>query len=75
MTLSKASDLNIHTHPTHTPAHTPHTRKEQANHLNFHFRTMDGILITIKLTEDVPDQKKAKRVIDSRHEYTLLYYM
>ena len=33
-------------------------------------RALVGILITIKLTEDVPDQRKAQRVIDSRHEYT-----
>ena len=33
-------------------------------------KTLDGIMITIKLTEDVPDQGNAQRVIDARHEYT-----
>ena len=32
-------------------------------------RALDGMLITIKLAEDVPDQRNAQRVIDARHEY------
>ena len=62
MILPKASELNT---PPHT--HTPTTHKEQANHLNFHYRTSLGWHID-HLTEDVPDQSKA--LLDARHEYT-----
>ena len=67
MILPKASELKTHTH-THT--HPPHTKNKPTISTSTIARALDGILITIKLTEDVPDQRKAQRVIDSRHEYT-----
>ena len=57
MILPKAAELK--THPTYT-----HPHKEQTDHLNFPGSTstnapaLAGILITIKLREDMPDREK-----------------
>ena len=32
-------------------------------------RTLNGMLITLKLAEDVPDQRNAARVLDARRDY------
>ena len=68
MILPKASELKTHphTHPTHnTP---PHTENKPSISTFTIPRAVDGILLTIKLTEDVTDQRKTQRVIDIRHD-------
>ena len=76
MILPKAFKLKALTHPD-TPPHPHHTHHTQRTNQPSqpplsHEPWMT--LITIKLTEDVPDQRKAQRVIDSKHEYTAWFY-
>ena len=54
-----AEGLRIKHTPTHTLPHPPHTKNKPTISTSTIARVLDGILITIKLTEDVPDQRKA----------------
>ena len=54
MILLKASELK-------TPPHTPTHKSKPTISTSTIARALVDILITIKLTEDVPDQRKAQR--------------